>query len=81
MLKLVVSADGTRIAFDRIGSGPSLLLVHGTGTIRAQWAPIFATQFTVAAMDRRGHGDSGDASEYAIASAISLRTSSALSTI
>ena len=40
MSNFVVGADGTRIAFDQIGSGPSLLLVHGTGTIGAPWAPI-----------------------------------------
>jgi len=65
----VTSADGTRIAFERQGDGPPLILVHGTTTDHHVWdrvAPRLAEQFTVYAMDRRGRGESGDAEEYAI---------------
>ncbi|MEX0954507.1 MAG: alpha/beta hydrolase [Rhizobiaceae bacterium] len=65
-MQTVRSTDGTPIAYEQQGSGPHLLLVHGTATIRAQWATIFEQHFTVTAMERRGRGDSGDAPDYAI---------------
>ena len=64
------SMDGTRIAYWRGGSGPALLLVHGTTADHSRWArvlPNLERDFTVYAMDRRGRGGSGDALEYAIA--------------
>jgi pimeloyl-ACP methyl ester carboxylesterase len=57
----VTSKDGTRIACDVSGSGPPLLLVHGTGTAHQRWIPIYSLfdkHFTVCAMDRRGRGES-----------------------
>ncbi|MBO6719191.1 MAG: alpha/beta hydrolase [Rhizobiaceae bacterium] len=59
----VTSADGTTIAFERAGSGPSLVLVHGTSASRARWGnirPLLEKHFTVFAMDRRGRGGSGE---------------------
>ncbi len=58
------SADGTRIAYDKTGTGPVLLLVHGGGQTRATWKASgyvdrLSKTFTVVAMDRRGSGDSG----------------------
>jgi pimeloyl-ACP methyl ester carboxylesterase len=44
-------------------------LVHGTGADRTRWAavmPQLAPNFTVYAIDRRGHGASGDSADYAI---------------
>ena len=35
--KTVTSADGTEIAYERTGSGPPLVLVHGGGTDRGFW--------------------------------------------
>jgi pimeloyl-ACP methyl ester carboxylesterase len=61
------SADGTRIAFWREGSGPPLVLVHGTASDHNRWARAvraLAPSFTVYAIDRRGRGGSGDAEEY-----------------
>ena len=65
----IASKDRTPIAIYRSGHGPALLLVHGSGTDGACWAPIspmFEPVFTVCAMDRRGHGASGDAPRYRI---------------
>jgi len=65
----VLSPDGTAIACDSRGTGPDLLLVHGTGAHSGFWAPVrhaWEAAFTVHAMDRRGHGASGDAAHYAI---------------
>jgi pimeloyl-ACP methyl ester carboxylesterase len=66
----VVSPDGTQIAYWTSGSGPPLLLVHGTTGVHERFAPLlpylepFAT-FHV--MDRRGCGASGDAPGYDLA--------------
>jgi pimeloyl-ACP methyl ester carboxylesterase len=65
----VSSADGTSIAVEQAGSGPALLLVHGTGADHTRWygiLPQLTPNFTVYSLDRRGHGASGDAVEYAI---------------
>ena len=65
----VLSDDRTRIAFTKAGSGPALILVHGTGADRTRWAgvtPRLAQDFTTYSIDRRGHGSSGDAAEYSI---------------
>jgi pimeloyl-ACP methyl ester carboxylesterase len=65
----VVSADGTTIAYERSGSGPPLVLVHGSLNDRTAWAlvvPAFGQRFTVFAMDRRGRGESGLPTEHAL---------------
>ena len=64
----VVSRDGTKIAVDRYGSGPSIALVGGAFTDRRALTPFaqaLAPYFTVLAYDRRGRGDSGDTPPYA----------------
>lgn len=65
----VRSTDGTQIAYWRTGSGPPLVLVHGT--TGAHWsfnivAPTLVDRFTLCAIDRRGRGESGDRDNYAI---------------
>src|SRR2546421_10887739 len=65
----VPSKDGTSIAVECAGAGPNLLIVHGGIGDRSRWKPLFplfAPHFTVCAMDRRGHGESGDSSEYTL---------------
>jgi pimeloyl-ACP methyl ester carboxylesterase len=65
----VVSEDGTRIAAWRSGTGPPLVLVHGTAADHSRWSPVLPAlqeRFTVVAIDRRGRGHSGDGDEYAI---------------
>lgn len=64
------SKDGTVISFWRSGSGPPLLLVHGTSADHGRWSrvsPQLEQQFTVYAMDRRGRGGTGDSRVYALA--------------
>jgi pimeloyl-ACP methyl ester carboxylesterase len=65
----VTSKDGTRIAYDRSGSGPALILIDGALCSRAfgpspRLAPLLAPHFTVYAYDRRGRGQSGDNQPY-----------------
>jgi pimeloyl-ACP methyl ester carboxylesterase len=65
----VISRDGTPIAVECAGAGPSLVLVHGGTGDRTRWIPLFplfTSRFTVCAMDRRGHGTSGDSPDYAL---------------
>lgn len=65
----VTSDDGTTLAVWQRGSGPPLLLVHGTTADHSRWAPItprLERHFTVHAMDRRGRGGSGDGPAYDI---------------
>lgn len=69
MPSTVTSRDGTRIAYDRLGSGPVLLLVGGALSSRRGWteprlAQLLATSFTVVSYDRRGRGDSTDTPPY-----------------
>ena len=63
----VPSKDGTLIAVECAGSGPTLLIVHGGIGDRTRWTPMFpllSKRFTVCALDRRGHGQSGDSKNY-----------------
>ena len=55
-----VQAGGVRIAFDRQGDGPPLLLMHGAEASRSMFAaltPHLAPHFTVIACDQRDCGD------------------------
>src|SRR5438445_13395529 len=71
----VTSKDGTRIAYDKIGHGPAVILVAGALCSRAFWsgpelAKLLARSFTVYNYDRRGRRDSGDTRPYAVTCAI-----------
>ena len=68
-VSFVRSNDGTRIAVECTGKGPSLLIVHGGTGDRSRWKPLlplFASHFRVCAMDRRGHGESEAGSNYSL---------------
>jgi pimeloyl-ACP methyl ester carboxylesterase len=55
-----VQAGDVRVAFDRIGSGPPLVLMHGAEASRQMFAPLMpalARHFTVIAYDQRDCGD------------------------
>ena len=63
------SVDGTRIAFDRRGAGPALVLVVGAFSDRASTKTLasgLGPTFTVYEYDRRGRGDSREAGPYSI---------------
>jgi Alpha/beta hydrolase family len=65
----VISADGTRIVYDRLGEGPAVLLIGAGPTDRSAEAPmaeLMAEHFTVYNFDRRGRGESGDNQPYAV---------------
>jgi pimeloyl-ACP methyl ester carboxylesterase len=65
----VPSKDGTLIAVECTGSGPSLVIAHGGIGDRSRWTPMFpllSSRFTVCAMDRRGRGGSGDSPPYSL---------------
>ena len=67
--EFVTSKDGTRIAFDRIGQGPPVVMVAGAFYNRAfgnPWGEAIAPRFTVFNYDRRGRNESGDTQPYAV---------------
>jgi pimeloyl-ACP methyl ester carboxylesterase len=70
-VETVTSNDGTKIAYERQGSGPALIMVDGalcthlTGS-KPKLAGLLAPDFTVFSYDRRGRGESGDTSPYAV---------------
>ena len=68
-MEAIESADGTNVAYKRVGEGPPLVLVHGTAMHHTAWQwvqPLLSEQFTLYMIDRRGRGQSGDADEYAL---------------
>lgn len=64
----VESADGTRIAYEHIGSGRPLVCVHGTGA-SGEPLRLLASSFDAVeciVVDRRGRGDSADADAHSL---------------
>jgi len=67
----VTSADGTRIAYDRSGEGPAVILVNGALGYRKfktmeEIAAALSEYCTVINYDRRGRGDSGPAGSASV---------------
>jgi pimeloyl-ACP methyl ester carboxylesterase len=59
----IQSTDGIRLAYDRCGSGPGLLLLHGLPLGRRHWHELGYVErlrsfFTVVTLDLRGSGES-----------------------
>ncbi|TDP91105.1 alpha-beta hydrolase superfamily lysophospholipase [Labedaea rhizosphaerae] len=68
-MQSLTSADGTKIAFDRLGAGPPLIVVLGAFNSRAshmEFAQALAEHFTVYHYDRRGRGESGDTLPWSV---------------
>jgi pimeloyl-ACP methyl ester carboxylesterase len=60
---LTISGGPATVAYDRTGTGPGLVLVHGTAATRQQWLPLTAAvadRFTVVAPDLSGSGGTVD---------------------
>jgi pimeloyl-ACP methyl ester carboxylesterase len=67
----VTSKDGTTIAYDSAGSGPTVILIAGALCSRLSWSGpelsrLLAPHFTVYNYDRRGRGDSADIQPYSV---------------
>ena len=67
----ITSVDGTRIAYDRTGDGPAVVLVDGAMCYRnagpmRPLAALLRDAFTVYTYDRRGRGESSDTQPYAV---------------
>jgi pimeloyl-ACP methyl ester carboxylesterase len=63
----VISADGTEIAYQTVGTGPTVILVGGAfcdHNATAELGATLATDFTAVSYDRRGRGESGDNQPY-----------------
>jgi pimeloyl-ACP methyl ester carboxylesterase len=65
------SKDGTRIAYEREGQGPPLILVDGAMCYRDSGparplAALLHRDFSVITYDRRGRGESTDTAPYAV---------------
>ena len=70
-MQLVTSKDGSRIAYDRLGSGPKVILVGGALSYRKynkmeELAELLAERCTVINYDRRGRGDSTEVKPFAL---------------
>lgn len=60
-------SPGITISYERTGSGPSMLLVHGITESHHSWDPLvpaLAEHFDVIAVDLRGHGASSSVAPY-----------------
>lgn len=68
-MEFITSKDGTKIAYEKQGNGPALILVGGgldDGSENRQHVPELAEHFTVFNYARRGRGESGDTQPYAL---------------
>jgi pimeloyl-ACP methyl ester carboxylesterase len=70
-VQTVTSKDGSRIAYDRHGSGPVVILVGGALGYRKfkkmeELAQLLAVRCTVINYDRRGRGDSTEVRPFAV---------------
>jgi len=69
MPEFVRSADGTQIAYDRLGSGAPVIVIGGAFNTRSSPYPLvtlLAEDATVFTFDRRGKGDSPETQPYTV---------------
>ena len=67
MRQFVTSEDGTRIAYETVGEGQTVLIVLGALNSRKpgiKLAKLLASRFMAVTYDRRGRGDSSDSESY-----------------
>lgn len=67
----VTSKDGTKIAYNRQGTGPAVILTDGAMCYRGfgpmpKLAELLAPHFTAFTYDRRGRGESSNTQPYAV---------------
>lgn len=69
----VTSKDGTKITFEKSGTGPALIIVSGALSARSLFVgeprlfvEMLSKNFTVYIYDRRGRGESTDTKPYAV---------------
>ncbi|WP_248964569.1 alpha/beta fold hydrolase [Sphaerisporangium perillae] len=68
-MTFVTSQDGTRIAYDSIGSGPAVIVIGGGPVDRTAESPLaalLAEHFTIYSYDRRGRGETVDTAAYSV---------------
>jgi pimeloyl-ACP methyl ester carboxylesterase len=68
-MDFVTSKDGTKIAYERTGQGPALIIIGGALGDHHFYRPLaheFAKHFTAYNFDRRGRGQSGDTQPYSV---------------
>ncbi|HLY26651.1 MAG TPA: alpha/beta hydrolase [Aggregatilineales bacterium] len=71
VVNTVKSKDGTKIAYERRGQGPALILVDGALCYRSfgpmgHLSELLSPHFSVINYDRRGRGESGDTLPYSV---------------
>ena len=70
-MSMINSKDGTRIAYEKKGSGPAVILVDGAICYRSfgpmqQLSELLVLYFTVYTYDRRGRGESSNSKPFAV---------------
>ena len=68
-MRRITSKDGTEIAFEKSGAGSALIIVGGALADHTFYIPLsneLTRHFTVYNFDRRGRGQSGDTTPYAV---------------
>ena len=70
-METVISKDGSRIAYDRYGAGPTVILVGGALSYRTfnkmeELARLLGERCTVINYDRRGRGDSTEVKPFSV---------------
>jgi pimeloyl-ACP methyl ester carboxylesterase len=66
-MEQTTTSDGVPIAYEVTGEGPAVVFVHGITDSHRDWQPVIdrlSGDHRCIALDLRGHGDSGDASDY-----------------